>query len=218
MTFQHTFRGIAGVAAVAVAMAFGSGAALAQPPGGPHGPAARRWSGWRSRRDDRPPDRESQGGTQAQHDAAGDVRHGRRQQQAAHEKARALHAKVRDDAAGRAGEARAGSRRRRRGRRCRAAKRAAWRARRSATNGWRSTAQFSPEQKAVVRDLLQKRMSQGETFRQRMRERMHQFATGLPARHSRARNRASNGPALRRARSTAASRRFSERRLEAAGA
>ena len=37
---------------------------------------------------------------------------------------------------------------------------------------------FSPEQKAIVRDRLQKRMSEGESFRQKMRERMHQFRGG----------------------------------------
>jgi len=41
MTFQHTFRAIAGIAAVALAMAFGSGAALAQPLGGQ--PSPWRW-------------------------------------------------------------------------------------------------------------------------------------------------------------------------------
>ena len=38
MTFHRTFRTIAGIAAVAVAIGFGSAAALAQPAGGPHGP------------------------------------------------------------------------------------------------------------------------------------------------------------------------------------
>ena len=45
-------------------------------------------------------------------------------------------------------------------------------------NGWRSTRQFSPEQKAVVRDLLQKRMNHADSFRQKMRERMHHFRDG----------------------------------------
>jgi Spy/CpxP family protein refolding chaperone len=34
------------------------------------------------------------------------------------------------------------------------------------------------EQKAVVRDRLQKRMSEGESFRQKMREWMHRFREG----------------------------------------
>ena len=38
MTTRHTFRGITGIAAVAMATALGTGAALAQPMGGPHGP------------------------------------------------------------------------------------------------------------------------------------------------------------------------------------
>ena len=37
MTFHRRFRTVAGVAAVAVAMTFGAGIALAQPHGGPHG-------------------------------------------------------------------------------------------------------------------------------------------------------------------------------------
>jgi hypothetical protein len=37
---------------------------------------------------------------------------------------------------------------------------------------------FGPEQKAAVRDLLKSRMSEGESFRQRMRERMRQFREG----------------------------------------
>ena len=35
--------------------------------------------------------------------------------------------------------------------------------------------QFSPEQKAVVRDLLQRRVNHADTFRQQMRERMQHF-------------------------------------------
>jgi hypothetical protein len=37
---------------------------------------------------------------------------------------------------------------------------------------------LGPEQKAVVRDRLQKRLSEGDSFRQRMRERMQQFRGG----------------------------------------
>ena len=65
MTFHRTFRTIAGVAAVAVATAFGAGVALAQPHGGPHG-----HHGGGARRDDRAPDRPRQGEAQPQHDAA----------------------------------------------------------------------------------------------------------------------------------------------------
>ena len=37
---------------------------------------------------------------------------------------------------------------------------------------------FSAEQKLVVRDLLQQRLARGESFRQRMRERMHHLFDG----------------------------------------
>ena len=39
-------------------------------------------------------------------------------------------------------------------------------------------AKFGPEQKAAVRDRLQKKMSEGESFRQKMRERMQQRREG----------------------------------------
>jgi len=37
---------------------------------------------------------------------------------------------------------------------------------------------FGPEQKAAVRNLLQKRMSEGDSFRQEMRERKHRLREG----------------------------------------
>ena len=170
MTFQHTFRGIAAVAAVAMATAFGTGAAGAQPMGGPHGP----------------------GGADAMighliAQAKADLKLNTMQQgmfdtavansKAAHETSRALRGKVREtlqaelakpepDLAAVAAAADAAIET---GRLQRKAIRDEWLA---------LYAQFSPEQKAVVRDLLQKRVSQGETFRQRMRERMHQFRDG----------------------------------------
>jgi DNA-dependent RNA polymerase auxiliary subunit epsilon len=39
-------------------------------------------------------------------------------------------------------------------------------------------ATFSSEQKAVVREMMQKRMGHAESFRQKMRERMHQLFDG----------------------------------------
>jgi Spy/CpxP family protein refolding chaperone len=39
-------------------------------------------------------------------------------------------------------------------------------------------ATFSPDQKAVVRDLLQKRMARMDSFRQKMREHMHRGTAG----------------------------------------
>lgn len=171
MTFQHTFRAIAGVAAVAMAMAFGSGAALAQPLGGPHGPGGG----------------DAMIGRLIAH-ARVELMLNTLQQQMfdqavansklAHEKARTLRAKVRDTLQAElakpepnlAAVAAAADAAMDEGRLARKAIRDEWLA---------LYGQFSPEQKAVVRDRLQKRMSQGESFRQRMRERMHHFRDGV---------------------------------------
>jgi Spy/CpxP family protein refolding chaperone len=179
MTFQHTFRGIAGVAAVAMAMAFGSGAALAQPLGVPHGHGGHGGPG-------------GPGGGDAMighliAEAKAELKLNTMQQEMfdraiansklAREKARARHSQVRGTlqaelakpepnlgAAAAAADAAMEE-----GRLARKAIRDEWLA---------LYEKLGPEQKAVVRDRLQKRMSEGESFRQRMRERMHQFREG----------------------------------------
>jgi len=165
MTTRHTFRGITGIAAVAMATALGSGAALAQPMGGPHGP----------------------GGADAMFGPL--IEHARTQlnlntmqqemfdkavvgSKAAHEAGRASHQKVRGTLQAELAKAEPDLNA------IAAAADAAMdqgRARRQAVrNEWLALyGTFSAEQKLVVRDLLQKRMSQGESFRQRMREKMH---------------------------------------------
>jgi len=179
MTFQRTFRGIAGVAAIALTMAFGSGSALAQPLGGPQGPGGPGGIG-------------GHGGADAMvghliAEAKAELKLNTMQQvmfdtavaksRLAHENARSLHSKVRDTlqtelakpepnlaAVAAAADAAAED-----GRVARKASRDEWLA---------LYGQFSPEQKAVVRDLLQKRLSQGETFRQRMLDHVRQFMNG----------------------------------------
>ena len=167
MTFHHTLRGIAGVAAIAMATAFGSGAALAQPAGGPHGPGGA----------------DAMIGHLIAH-AKAQLNLNTMQQgmfdkavadsKAARETARALHQKVRDAAQAElakpepdlAAIAAAADAAAEQGRALRKPIRNEWLA---------LYDKFSPEQKAVVRDLLQKRMARAESFRERMRERMHHF-------------------------------------------
>jgi Spy/CpxP family protein refolding chaperone len=176
MTLQHTSRGIAGVAAAAIVMAFGSGAALAQPLGGPHGPGGHG----------------GHGGADAMighliAEAKAELKLNTMQQEMfdravansklAHEKARARHSQVKDTLRTElakpepnlAAVAAAADAAMEEGRMARKAIRDEWLA---------FYGKFGPEQKAIVRDLLQKRMSEGESFRQRMRERMHQFREG----------------------------------------
>ena len=176
MTFQHTFRGIAGVAAVAMAMAFGSGAALAQPLGVPHGHGG--------------PGGPGGGDAMIGHliaEAKAELKLNTMQQgmfdraiansKLARDKARALHSKVRDTLRTElakpepnlAAVAAAADAAMEEGRLARKAIRDEWLA---------LYEKLGPEQKAIVRDRLQKRMSEGESFRQKMRERMHQFREG----------------------------------------
>jgi len=168
MTTRHTFRGITGIAAVAMATALGTGGALAQPPGGPHGPGG-------------------PGGADAMighliAKARAELKLNTMQQEmfdkavvgskAAHQAGRASHQKVRDtlqaelakgepdlNAVAAAADAAMDQ-----GRALRQAVRNEWLA---------LYGTFSAEQKLVVRDLLQQRLARGESFRQRMRERMH---------------------------------------------
>jgi len=176
MTFQHTFRGIAGVAAVAMAMAFGSGAAQAQPLGGPQGPGGHG----------------GPGGADAMigrliAEARAELKLNTMQQEmfdravanskVAHEKARGRQSTVRDTLQAElakpepnlAAVAAAADAAMEEGRMARKAIRDEWLA---------FYEMLGPEQKAVVRDRLQKRMSEGESFRQKMREWMHRFREG----------------------------------------
>jgi Spy/CpxP family protein refolding chaperone len=170
MTFSHTCRGIAGTAVVAMALALGSGVARAQPAGGPHGPGG--------------------GGEMIGHVIA----HARAQlnlntmqqelfdraiasSKAAREKGLALRQTVKATAQAELAKAEPDL----------AAVAAAADAaadegralRRSIRDEWLALySQFSPEQKAVVRDMLQQRLARAESFRQRMRERVRQFLDG----------------------------------------
>jgi len=165
MTTRHTFRGIAGIAAVAMATAFGAGTALAQPAGGPRGPGAV----------------DAMFGHLIEH-ARTQLNLNTMQQEmfdkaaagakAAREEGRALHQKARDTLKAELTRAEPDLKA------VAAAADAAMdqgRARRQAVrNEWLALyGTFSAEQKAVVRDLLQQRLARGEPFRQRMRE-MHQ--------------------------------------------
>jgi Spy/CpxP family protein refolding chaperone len=173
MTFQNTFRGIAGFAAIAMAMAFGSGAAQAQPLGGPHGHGG-------------------PGGPDVMighliAEARAELKLDTMQQEmfdravanskAAREKARARRSQVRDTLQAELGKpepnlaavAAAADATMDEGRVARKAVRDEWLA---------FYEKLGPEQKAVVRDRLRKRVSEGESFRQKMRDWMHQFRGG----------------------------------------
>jgi len=170
MTTRHTFRGIAGIAALAMATAFGAGPALAQPAGEPHGPGAA----------------DAMFGHLIEH-ARTQLNLNTMQQQmfdnavtgarAAREEGRALHRKVRDTLQAELARAEPDLKA------VAAAADAAMdqgRARRQAVRDeWLALyGTFSVEQKAVVRDLLQQRLARGESFRQRMREKMHHRSGG----------------------------------------
>jgi Spy/CpxP family protein refolding chaperone len=170
MTSPQFCRGAAATAVVAMALAFGSSAALAQPAGGPHGPGG--------------------GGEMIGHliaHAKAQLNLNTMQQElfdravasskAAREKGRELRQTVRDATQAELAKAEPDL----------AAVAAAADAaadegralRKSIRNEWLALySQFSPEQKAIVRDLLQQRMARAESFRQRMRERMHHFFDG----------------------------------------
>jgi Spy/CpxP family protein refolding chaperone len=178
MTFHRTFRTIAGIAAVAVAIGFGSAAALAQPAGVAHGPHGGHGHGMGG------PD-EMIGHLIAH--AKGQLNLNTMQQglfdtavadsKAAREAGRALHEKVKatlqaelakpePDLAAVAAAADAAVDQ---GRDKRKAIRAEWLA---------LYATFTVEQKAVVKEMLQKRLAHAESFRQKMRERMQMKSSG----------------------------------------
>ena len=177
MTFQQTFRGIAAVAGVATAMAFGSGAALAQPLGVPHGHGG--------------PGGPGGGDAMIGHviaQARAELKLNTMQQEMfdraiansklARENARALQSQVRSTLQTElakpepnlAAVAAAADAAMEEGRMARKAIRDEWLA---------LYGKFGAEQKALVRDRLQTRLSDGESFRQRMRERMHHFRDGV---------------------------------------
>ena len=173
MTFHRTYRTIAGVAAVAIATAFGSAVALAQPAGGPHGPHG-------------PGAADEMIGHLIAH-AKGQLNLNTMQQglfdtavadsKAAREAGRALHqgvkatlqaelAKTEPDLAAVAAAADTAMEQ---GRAQRKAIRNEWLA---------LYATFTVEQKAVVKDMLQKRLAHAESFREKMREHMHHMFDG----------------------------------------
>jgi len=176
MTTRHTSRGTTWIAAVAMATAFGAGAALAQPVGGPHGHGGPG----------------GPGGADAMighliAEARAELKLNTMQQEMfdkaiansklMHEKARARQAKVRDTLQTElakpepnlAAVAAAADATMEESRMARKAIRDEWLA---------FYERLGPEQKAVVRDRLQKRLSEGDSFRQKMRERMQQFRGG----------------------------------------
>jgi Spy/CpxP family protein refolding chaperone len=171
MTFHRTIRTIAGIAAVAVATGFGSAAALAQPTGVAHGPHGHHGRGG--------PD-EMIGHLiahakarlnlntmqQGMFDTAvADSKAAREAGRALHEKVKAtLQAELAKPEPDLAAVAAAADAAIDQGRDKRKAIRAEWLA---------LYATFTVEQKAVVKEMLQKRLARGESFREKMRERMH---------------------------------------------
>ena len=170
MKLHRNLRTITMASAVALAMTLGASGALAQPVGGPHGPGS--------------PDQMI--GRLIEH-AKAQLNLNTSQQltfdaavarsRAAHESGRALRQKVKDAAQVQlanpepdlAAVAAVADEAEQQGRALRL----------SIRNEWlKLYATFTPEQKAVVRDILQKKMAQGESFRERMRERMQQHFGG----------------------------------------
>ena len=169
MTFHRTYRTIAGVAAVAIAAAFGSAVALAQPAGSPHGLHGPHGPGGA----------DEMIGHLIAH-AKGQLNLNTMQQgmfdtavadsKAARDAGRGLHEKVKATLQAElakaepdlAAVAAAADIAMDQGRAQRKAIRAEW-------LGLYAT--FTVEQKAVVKDLLQKRLAHAESFRQKMRER-----------------------------------------------
>lgn len=167
MTFHRTFRTIAGIAAVAVAIGLGSAAALAQPAGAAHG--AHGMGG---------PDEmighliahakaQLNLNTMQQgmfDTAVADSKAARQAGRALHEKVKAtLQAELAKPEPDLAAVAAAADAAVDQGRDKRRAIRAEWLA---------LYATFTVEQKAVVKDMLQKRLAHAESFREKMREHM----------------------------------------------
>jgi Spy/CpxP family protein refolding chaperone len=170
MTHRYDFRRITATAALALTMALGAGAALAQPMGGPHGPGA--------------PD-EMIGRLIAHAQAQLNLNSMQQQMfstavadsKKLHASTQAVRQKVRDvlkeqlakPEPNLAAVAAAAD----------AAIDEARLLRKPVRDEWLQLyATFTPEQKAVVRDLMQKRMARADSFRQRMIERMQQHMDG----------------------------------------
>jgi Spy/CpxP family protein refolding chaperone len=167
MTLPKFRRGIATTAVVALAS--GSSAALAQPAGGPHGPGGGEMIGHliahaKAQLNLNTMQQELFDRAVASSKAARDK--GRALRQSVRDAAQAELAKAEPDLAAVAAAADVAADEGRA-------------LRKSIRNEWLALySQFSPEQKAIVRDLLQQRMARAESFRQRMRERMHHFFDG----------------------------------------
>jgi Spy/CpxP family protein refolding chaperone len=165
MTSHRSFRTIAGVAAFALATAFGSHAALAQPAGGPHGPHG--MAGPDEMIGHLIASAKSQLNLNTSQQTMFDTAVA--DSKAAFQSGRALHQKVRDTLNAElaktepdlAAVAAAGDAAMDQGRAQRKAIRTEWLA---------LYATFTPDQKAVVKDMLQKHVAKADSFREKMRE------------------------------------------------
>jgi Spy/CpxP family protein refolding chaperone len=170
MKLHRNPRTIAVAAAAALAMTLSAGAALAQPVGGPHGGGSPDQMVGRLIAHARA---QLNLNTSQQLMLEAAVAHSK----AAFESGHALRQKVKDAAQVQlanpepdlAAVAAAGDEAEQKGRELRL----------SIRNEWLALyATFTPEQKAVVRDLLQKKMARAESFRGKMRERMQEHFGG----------------------------------------
>ena len=170
MTFHRTFRTIAGVAVVAMATAFGSAAALAQPAGPHHGPGgADEMIGHLIAHAKAKLNLNTM--QQGMFDTAvADSKAAREAGRALHEKVKAtLQAELAKPEPDLAAVAAAADAAIDQGRAQRRAIRAEWLA---------LYGTFTVEQKAVVKEMLQKHVARSESFRGKMRERMHHMFDG----------------------------------------
>ncbi len=170
MTSQRTFRTTAAIAVVAVATAFGSAMAQAKPEGGPHGPGgADEMVGHLIAHAKEKLNLNTM--QQQMFDTAiADSKAAREAGRARHEKVKAtLQAELAKPEPDLAAVAAAADAAMDQGRVQRQAIRAGWLA---------LYGTFTVEQKAVVKEMLQKRMARAESFRQKMRERMHHMFDG----------------------------------------
>lgn len=179
MTSHRSFRTIAGVAAFALATAFGSHAALAQPAGGPHGPHGHPGMAGpdemighliASAKSQLNLNTSQQGMFDK---AVADSKAARDAGRALHDKVKATLttelARTEPDLAAVAATADAAADQAR-------AQRIAIR------NEWLALyATFTPDQKAVVKDGIQKHMARAESFREKMREHFQQRSNGKAA-------------------------------------
>jgi Spy/CpxP family protein refolding chaperone len=170
MTFQRTFRTTAAIAVVAMAMAFGSAVAQAKPEGGPHHPGgADEMVGHLIAHAKEKLNLNTM--QQQMFDTAiAGSKAAREAGRARHEKVKAtLQAELAKPEPDLAAVAAAADAAMDQGRAQRQAIRAKWLA---------LYGTFTVEQKAVVKEMLQERMARAESFRHKMRERMHQMFDG----------------------------------------